>query len=122
MKDEIILWLNAIEKNEGVPPDEVIAFNFGLYEAESGYMMYLVGGFEYSEENDDWACIELLSSKNFYFELPVELQSRSWIFVLDHCASLFKELEAEGKLNKCFLSKAKAITTGFDDGDLIKIR
>ena len=122
MKEEIIKWLVNLHKISGTPPKEVIAFNFGLFESDSGYVMYLVGGFEYSEDDDDWACIELPTAKHRYFNLPDDLRSQPWEFVLDYCANTLKELESEGKLNKHLFKNAIAITTGFDDGDLIKIR
>ncbi|TDE27064.1 hypothetical protein E0I61_15570 [Flavobacterium ranwuense] len=122
MKEEIINWINNIHQIDGIPPKEVIAFNFGIYEDETGYKMYLVGGFEYDENNDDWASIELPKELHRYLNLPVKLQSETWDFILDYCANTLIELETEGKLNNPLLQNAIAITTGFDDGDLIKIR
>ena len=122
MKEEVINWLRTIEKHDGIPPEDVIAFNFGLFESDQGYMMYLVGGFEYSEEDDDWACIELPKREYRYLRFPEQVQSESWEEILDLSAMTLKELEKEGTLNKTLLMNAKAITTGFDDGKLVKIR
>lgn len=122
MNEEIIKWLEVIEQNDGTPPEEVIAFNFGLFESNQGWMMYLVGGFEYSEDDDDWACIELPKDDYRYYRLPDKLQTKSWEEILKLTVFTLKELEKEGLLNKTLLKKAKAITTGFDEGELSKIR
>jgi hypothetical protein len=74
LKEEIIHWLRIIETHEGVPPADVIAFNFGLFESDQGYRMYLVGSLEYSEDDDDWACIELPKEEYRYLRLPDEVQ------------------------------------------------
>ena len=122
MKQEIINWLNRIEQIDGVPPREVIAFNFGIFESEDGYKMYLVGGFEYDENDDDWACIEMPEALHRYLDISSEMKSESWETVLNNSANILSELEHEGKLNDTILRNAIAITTGFDDGELIKIR
>ena len=122
MKQQIIEWLENIQKIDGTPPKEVIAFNFGLFESESGYMMYLVGGFEYNEDNDDWAFIDLPTSEHRYLKLNEELQSSTWEYILDICSKILSELELEGVLSKILFKNTFAITIGFDDGDLIKIR
>lgn len=122
MKKEFIDWLDNIEKLDGKPPIDVIAYNFGLMESDQGFVMYIVGGFEYSEEDDDWACIEPPTKPYRYLRFPDELQAKSWNFILDYSEGLLKDLEKEGSLGKTILQDAKAITTGFDDGELIKIR
>lgn len=122
MKNEIIDWLNNIEKQDGIPLDTVIAFNLGLMESDQGYMMYFVGAFEYSEEDDDWACIEPPTKLYRYLKLPDKVQNESWETILDLCAKALTELELNGTLNTTLIKKAKAITTGFDDGELVKIR
>ena len=122
MKKEIVEWLNNIEKQDGIPPDSVIAFNLGLMESDQGFMMYLVGAFEYSENDDDWACLEPPSKPYRYLILPDEIQKESWKTVLDLCKNALTELENDGSLSTTLIKNAKAITTGFDDSELIKIR
>ena len=122
MKKGLIDWLNNIQKIDGIPPKEVIAFNFGIYESETGYKIYLVGSFEYDENDDDWACIEMPTKSHRYFDLPKELQSKAWDEILNTCSKSLIELEKEGKLKIDLLKNAIAITAGFDDGELIKIR
>ncbi len=122
MEKDIIDWLNNIEQQDGTPPDTVVAFNLGLMESDQGYMMYFVGAFEYSEDDDDWACIEPPSKPYRYFRLPDKVQNESWEAILDLCKNTLTVLENDGSLNTTLIKNAKAITTGFDEGDLIKIR
>jgi len=122
MKKEIVEWLKNIENQDGTPPDSVIAFNLGLMESDQGFLMYFVGAFEYSEDDDDWACIEPPRKPYRYLRLPDKVQNESWETILDLCKSALTELENDGSLNTTLIKKAKAITTGFDDGELIKIR
>ncbi|TDG34799.1 hypothetical protein EZJ43_16780 [Pedobacter changchengzhani] len=122
MKENLMKWINNIQQQDGVPPKDVIAFNFGIYEDEKGYRMYLVGSFEYDENDDDWAIIELPTKMHRYLSLPKELELQTWEEVLEYCANELKELEKEGKLNIPLFENVVAITIGFDDGDLIRIR
>ena len=122
MKIEIIDWLKNIEKQDGTPPDSVIAFNLGLMESDQGFMMYFVGAFEYSEDNDDWACVEPPTKQYRYLKLPEKVQNESWETILDLCTKALFEMESDGTLSTTLIKNAKAITTGFDDGELMKIR
>ena len=122
MKNEIIEWLYTIENHDGIPPDTQIAFNLGLIESDHGFMMYFVSSSDYSEENDDWACIEPPANHYRYLKLPQKLQTESWKTILDNCKNALCEMEIEDRLNKTLVKNAKAITIGFDDSELIKIR
>ncbi|RTY85460.1 hypothetical protein [Flavobacterium sp. GT3R68] len=122
MKEEIINWINNIQQIDGIPPKEVIAFNFGIYEDVTGYRMYFAGSFEYDENDDDWACIELPTKPYRYLNFPEKLKSEPWNKILNYSANALMELEKEGKLNIPLLENAIAITIGFDDGELIRIR
>lgn len=122
MKEQITTWLEEIEKQDGIPPAEVVVFNFGIYESDEGFVMYLVGGFEYSEDNDDWATLEMPKQDYRYLLLPPIVQDKPWQLVAEFCKNTLLELEAEGVLAKNLLQNAKALTTGFDEGELAKIR
>lgn len=122
MKENIVKWINDIQEIDGIPPKEVVAFNFGIFENETGYTMYLVGCFEYDESDDDWASVELPKESHRYFNIPLAVKTKKWDFILNYCSNLLLELEKEGRLNIPLLENAIAMTTGFDDGDLIKIR
>lgn len=122
MKEDIIKWIDNIQQRDGIPPKEVVAFNFGIFENENGYVLYLVGSFDYDENDDDWASLELPVESYRYLNFPIAFKTKKWDLILSYCSNLLSELEAEGKLNIPLLQNAIAITTGFDDGDLIKIR
>ena len=122
MNIEIINWLKNIEMQDGTPPDSVIAFNLGLMESDQGFMMYFVGAFEYSEDDDDWACIEPPTKSYRYLKLPDKIQKESWETILELSVEALKALESDGTFNTTLIKNAKAITTGFDDGELVKIR
>ncbi|MBE8727194.1 hypothetical protein [Flavobacterium hungaricum] len=122
MKDDILNWIDNIQQIDGIPPKEIIAFNFGVFEDENGYSIYLVGSFEYDENDDDWACLELPAQVHRYFKLPNKFANVDWEHVLDAVSKVFKELQKEGEFDIPLFENAIAITTGFDDGDLIKIR
>jgi len=122
MKEEIINWIKNIERIDGIPPKEVLGFNFGIFETETGYSMYLVGSFEYDENDDDWASVEPPKGQHRYLTISLEKEPDSWESVLKYCANILRELENEGKLNIPMLENAVAVTTGFDEGELIRIR
>jgi len=87
-------WLEEVCASEK-PGSDIVAYNFGLFEGENGYMAYLIGSTEYDEEDPDRACNEDFVPKRKYFSAPERQAS--------------------------FLSTAQAITVGFDDGDLVKV-
>lgn len=123
LKNNIFNWLKKIEENDGLPSDSITAFNFGLFRNSSnGYTMYLIGASNYSEENDDWACVEPPSDSCFYLVLHKRFDAKTWEEILIVVVETLKEMETNQALNSTFLKNAKVITTGFDDGDLIKIR
>ncbi len=122
MKEEIVNWLALIEEKDGIPPAEVVVFNLGIYESDEGYVMYLVGGFEYTEENDGWATLEMPKNDYRYLLLPEHVQNKPMPLVLEYCKNTLKELEEDGTFRKNILQNATALTTGFDDGELFKIR
>ena len=55
MKEEIRHWIQQIN-DETILPSDIVAFNFGLFESEERYCIYLTGSIFYDESDDDWAC------------------------------------------------------------------
>lgn len=55
MEEEIRHWIQQIN-DETILPSDIVAFNFGLFESEEGYCIYLTGSKFYDESDDDWAC------------------------------------------------------------------
>ena len=122
MKKEIVKWLADIEKLDGIPPEEVVVFHLGIYRSDEGFVMYLVGGFEYSESNDEWAHLEMPRQDYRYLLLPEIVQDKPWQLLVTYAKNTLLELEAEGAFKGNILMNAQAITTGYDEGDIIKIR
>ena len=55
MKEQIRNWILAL-CHERYDNNEIVALNFGIYEINSGYCLYLTGSKTYDASNDDWAC------------------------------------------------------------------
>ncbi|WP_347838572.1 hypothetical protein [uncultured Draconibacterium sp.] len=122
MRDTLTSWLNEIEKNDGIPPKEVVVFNFGIYQSDEGYVMYLVGGFEFTETNDNWAHLEMPKQDYRYLLLPAMVQDKPWQLVVEYCKNTLLEMESEGLLRKNLLKNAQFLTIGYDEGELTRIR
>jgi hypothetical protein len=114
-------WLERISKKEK-PPKSVVAYNIGLFESTNGYSAYLVGADEYSEEDSDWACDETFTPKERYFLLPDETKGQAWQVVLDRVARAAKDFLKTPAGKSSLFAKAKAVTVGFDDGDLTRVK
>ncbi|MDR6238768.1 hypothetical protein [Aureibacter tunicatorum] len=122
MQKEILNWLNNIDSKTTGSFKNDIAFNFGIFESEDGYMLYLAGSTEYDDDDDDWACLDMPENPSLYFEIPTNHQNTTWEDILELVCEALSTLEKSHHFNNTFLEKAEAITTGFDSGDLIAIR
>ena len=105
MKKQIEDWLLELSHNE-VIPENIVALNFGIFESENGYCVYLIGSESYDVDDDDWAC-------DVDYE-PVDKYLNEVITILLDIISLEKV--------SAWLLHTKYITVGFDDGVLEKIR
>ncbi|MBK6725042.1 MAG: hypothetical protein IPG58_17820 [Acidobacteria bacterium] len=114
-------WLTEICSTEK-PDDSIVAYNFGLFETDEGFTVYLVGSNEYNEADPDWACTETFVPKQKYFPLSSsEYENLDWQQVLEtFTAQLTRFTQTDSFINSFFVD-AVAITTGFDDGDLVNI-
>ena len=106
-------WLDSILSN--CLPDEIVAFNFNLYECmEDGkFDIQLIGSAYYSDANTDWACDIVFSSGENVF--PIE--SEDWEKCLEKCEKLISEYIQHGEYAQ-ILKYKRAVTVGFVDGDL----
>ena len=52
MEEEIRHWIQQIN-DETILPSDIVAFNFGLFESEEGYCIYLTGSKFYDESDDE---------------------------------------------------------------------
>jgi len=103
------------------PSESIVAYNIGLFESEDGYMAYLIGSQEYDESNDDWACNEDFVPRKKYFNLP-NSKDKKWEIILEEVKVFMKEFMKSDSAKESFFSYATAITVGFDEGDLIKVK
>ena len=118
--DHILPWVKGILSKEN-PSGQVIAYNFGLTEKLKCYSIYLIGSKSYDENNDDWACNESFVPREREINLLYSKKTK-WSEVLDETVKNIQRLLKEDFIKDSFLESAKAITVGFDDGDLIKIK
>ncbi|MDQ3799223.1 MAG: hypothetical protein M3384_07225 [Acidobacteriota bacterium] len=125
MSDELYLkfvgWIARINRSESIPAD-LCAFNFGLIETEKSYSAYLTGAKTFDSENDDWACAEDFVPKEKYFELGDEFAGEDWRKVEKKFIELLERCIYSTGFSQTFLAKAEAITCGFDDGELFRIK
>jgi len=121
IKRLIIFWINRIDDKEQIP-QSVKAFNFGILETESDYQTYLVGTKSYDTNNDDWACEEDFTPKERYLSLGTDSKKWNW----EEIRSIVKtgiEQFIETRISPLtFVHKAEYLTTGFDDGELKRIK
>ncbi|HEV2800713.1 MAG TPA: hypothetical protein VGW12_09460 [Pyrinomonadaceae bacterium] len=120
--EDFVGWLERVGKSRPKPRG-IAAYNFGIFESESGYIVYLVGSGEYDPEDDDWACNEDYVPREKYFELPRSFTGRKqWPGVQREVARLVKQFINSPEFKRSLLARASAITVGFDDGELQRVR
>lgn len=116
VKEVIKQWILAIEEEQNMPTD-IVALNFGLFQP---YGIELIGASCYDAENDDWACEEDFVPEHRFCPALKISGSKKWEEVLEDIVVILKEIIEE--LPDLKLWKVEHITTGFSDGDLVKIR
>lgn len=116
---QIGVWLSHVCRGE-VPPDDIRAFNVGLFQAESGFTAYLIGSRSYDADDDDWACNVDFEPQQKYC-LLVGANSEAWDIVLRMVIDAVREFVASDAGRDCFLARAEAVCVGFDDGELTRI-
>ena len=112
-------WLIRISRSEN-PPSEIVAYNIGLFQTETGYRAYLSGATSFSDEDSDWACDETFTPSERYFAFPRDLSNVDWDRALAVTVDAVKDFLAENPAS--FLNTAKAVTVRFDDGDLERVK
>ena len=124
-KDEIkrliSFWINRIDDKE-VIPKSIKAFNFGIIETENDYQTYLVGTNNYNTENDDWACEEDFTPKEKYLSLGADSKKWNWQEIQSIVATGIEQFIETRISPLTFVHKAEYFTTGFDDGELKRIK
>ena len=120
MTSAVETWLEEVVRDEK-PSPSVIAFNIGLFESPEGYCAYLSGAERYSNEDPDWACEEAFTPAHRYCVLG-EPAGRGWKEVQGSVVDSVRRFLDSPPGAASFLAKARAVTVGFDDGDLIPVK
>lgn len=123
MYSDLVDWIMRVNQTD-LPPADIIAFNFGLFENADGcYTTYLTGSRSFEPDDDDWACNEHYSPVEKYLELK-ELPSTEieWREVVVLMATLLRQYSQSAECSESFLANASAITVGFDDGVLERVK
>ena len=124
--DEVIIekkfqnWINNVNK-ESVN-DSIVGFNFGLFDSEKGYVMYLIGSELFDKDNEDWATeINFEPSKKYFNFGKSFSKNKTWKEILDYSVKIITGYIESEKFKSSIFFNAVGITTGFDDGNLIII-
>lgn len=115
-------WLLRVTATER-PPSTIIAYHIGLFETADGYCAYLIGADRFDADDSDWACNEAYSPAERYQPLPDgQGPHPDWQAVLDAVTAATKAFVATPPGTVTFLASCTALTVGFDDGDVERIR
>ncbi|MDC6364823.1 MULTISPECIES: hypothetical protein [Flavobacteriaceae] len=113
-------WLTEIGNSKNFS-EEIKALNFGLFEIENGYGIYLIGSREYDENDEDWATNEDFVPKNKYFYVK-QTEKQEWEeFQKDTRNRILDYLDSK-KEDGLIFNRVGHITIGFDDGNLNSIK
>lgn len=114
-------WFELIASMESIPRD-IEAVNIGLFEIKRGYAVYINGSEEYDEDDEDWACNDdympdtyLFFSHNKYARMPWET------FQNEMTAALMNIFASDNEEILNYFGN-RIVTTGFDDGNLVRIK
>ena len=124
--DEVIIekkfqnWIKNVNK-ESVN-DSIVGFNFGLFDSEKGYVMYLIGSESFDKDDEDWATeIDFEPSKKYFNFGKSFSKNKTWKEILDYSVKIITGYIESEKFKSSIFFNAVGITTGFDDGNLIII-
>jgi len=102
-------------------PKEVVAFNFNLYEGVTGtleqYHIELIGADTFDEEDSDWPCNEIFTTRDDLFIIERTEDISKWKKGLEVMTSLVSKYLQEGKYADK-LKSVNAVGIGFVDGDI----
>ena len=115
-------WVDNINKTERIDKS-IIAFNFGLFESEEGFTMYLTGSKVFDKDDDDWATNRNFEPKQKYFSFGNEfLKDKDWQDILKYAECLVQYYVKSEDFKTSVFAQAIAITVGFDHGELTIIK
>ncbi|WP_391557907.1 hypothetical protein [Robertmurraya sp.] len=119
-------WLNDLFDKEKAQ-DDILAFNFGLYETEDSIQLYITGSKEWDYDDEDWACNNdyfpegrypnIALYNNLYSSLQDNFQVG--LFLTIATTIIFANTYAVSNSTNFLEGKEFIVfATGFDDGDL----
>ena len=119
--EEFVSWLRRVSKSSP-PPGGIVAYYFGLFESEGGYMAYLTGSREYDPGDDSWIGREDYVPAEKYFELQERFPTGTdWRKVQRGVVGLVKRfIESPDAMGSC-LAGAAGVVVGFDDGEVERV-
>lgn len=121
IKSAVFDWLRLVSASEA-PPDDLVAFNIGISEERSHYLVYLIGSATYDPADDNWACRNVKQLPNGQLSIPKQRKRSSpWEAVQKAVCDAAREFLATDEGAKSFLGVRKVVTVGFDNELLIVV-
>lgn len=114
---KILFWLESLNETETIPKS-IEAMNFGIFESDDEFTIYLSGSNSFDEKDDDWANKVDYEPKYKCQGLGKSSKKNNWEVILK---KVKESLEIELSKNQIF-SPIKHLTVGFDDGELLKLK
>lgn len=118
--DVISAWLGRVCSTEK-PLESVIAYNIGIFETKKGFTAYLIGADQFDETDGDWACRQSFTPRVRYQPLPPG-EHNGWAQALASVIEAVREFLSSETGQSSFLGRAVAVTVGFDEGDLVRVK
>lgn len=112
--DRFARWLDHA-LNQPIPSG-VVAYCINIYDdGARRWSIELVGCGSFDENDSDWACDELFSTRHHILSWRGDLH---WRNVLEQVASFLHRYQQEGR-RAAILNAAEGVAVGFVDGNLI---
>lgn len=112
---EFETWLDQVMPLD--QSNDIVAYNFNLYEHEDEFAIQLIGGRWFDIDDDDWACDEIFSSGENLFCISHELVSSDWEKGLKVTTYLVGEYLDSGKYSS-ILKDSLGVGVGFVGGNI----
>ncbi|QJX80244.1 hypothetical protein [Priestia megaterium] len=117
---------NLIKRNP--LPEDIVAYNFGLYQTSGEFHLYITGSRDWSYEDEDWATNndyfpeENLSGNSLYRKIYRDWRTSNDLGLFLSIVSTVMLVNTYITKNPDMLPNKAVFATGFDDGDLYTFR